>query len=92
MGRRLGSKEEEEGVFIPPPPNLPVGHGGPRAPGVVRDHTTRPGHPGVQDPGHPEYSESSTMGPGTRGPGPRAPGVVREDWDFSLTDHNPKCL
>jgi len=68
----LGSKEEEEGVFIPPPPNLPVGHGGPRAPGVVRDQPPRTGHPGVQDPGHPGWSETNSWGtghPGVQDPG-----------------------
>ena len=69
MGRRLGSKEEEEGAFIAPPRILLLatrdpGHPGlrPRAPGVVRGLTHKPGHPGVQDPGHPGYSESTTNG------------------------------
>ena len=68
LGRRLGSKEEEEGVFIPPPPNLPVGLGEPRAPGVKTPGTrAKTGHPGVQDPGHPGWSETITKETGHPG-------------------------
>src|SRR3954463_12911865 len=51
---RLGRKEEEEGVFIPTPPNLPVGLGGPRA-------------PGVKGPGPRTIQRHWARGPGTRG-------------------------
>ena len=86
MGRRLGSKEEEEGVFMPPPPNLPVGLEGPRAPGVKT--------PGTRGGQRPDTQDRASGGPGPRaprvvrdqlhgdwapgGPGPRAPGVVRD--------------
>src|SRR3954468_20869271 len=73
---RLGSKEEEEGVFIPPPPNLPVGHGGPRAPGVVRGHLQGDRAPWGPGPRAPRVVRDHLQGdraPG--GPGPRAPGV-----------------
>ena len=67
LGEKIKVEGGRRGGFYTPSPNLPFGHGGPRAPGVVRDQPPRTGHPGVQDPGHPEWSETFSMGPGHPG-------------------------
>jgi hypothetical protein len=73
-GRRLGLEEEEEGAFIPPPPNLPVGLWGPRAPGVKTPGTrARPGTRGSKTPGTRGGQRRSPRRPGTRGS--RTPGT-----------------
>ena len=79
MGRRLETKEEEEGAFIPPPPESyrwPRGTPGTRGGQSLDTQSRAPGGPGPRAPGVVRELPPGDRAP--RVPGPRAPGVLRE--------------
>ena len=79
---------KKRGLLYPLPPNLPVGLGVPRAPGVKTPGTrAKTGHPGVQDPGHPGWSE--TIPKETGHPGVQDPGHPEWSETFSMEPGHP---